>query len=252
MSERVLRNHFLPMPSSTPSFRQVSSRQTSFRYVSSRQGSLHRAPKSRAQADDERRSRFIRVGVSLFMLFILVFSSVAYFFIPSQTSFRYNGYRIAATVDANGFVQGFTTRIDGTQYSFFSRPEDSLGIPLPAGFVEEISSAQAIFVVFDPNSNLTPFSDAFRFELERSLAPTPIIPAITQPADPTLLQGASFTAFSVISCEQAVPGMPVLILAEGPRGIERTEPCYTISGSQFDFALLRDRIVYRILGVTEE
>lgn len=194
---------------------------------------------------EEKRQRRIRVGISLFMLFILVFSSVAYFFTPDTNSFTYNGVRFRGQADSAGFIQGYVAKIDGTQQTFFSRPTDTLNIELPIGFPESLRDAPVTIILFDPEDNLTALYDLFRFELERSLKDRVLAPAVTA-------QSPQYPQFPVYSCAQATSESPVVLLTQGTIAITNADGCVTISGGQYDFALLLDRIRYRLLGVTEQ
>lgn len=201
--------------------------------------------RARTEREDERRQRRIRVAISVFMLFILVFSSVAYFFTPDPNSFSYNGIRFRAQADSAGFIQGYVAKVDGEQRSFFTRPTDTLSLALPEGFPESLRDAQVVVVLFDPADNLTPLYDVFRFELEKTLGTSPmLVPAVTTESEQY--------AFPVYSCAQAAPGSPVILLTQGTMGIAEKDGCIVVAGGQYDFALLLDRIRYRLLGVTEE
>lgn len=216
--------------------------------MSSRTNSAKRTHdnRTRAERSEERRQRRIRVGVSLFMVFLMVFSTVAYFFTPNPNSFTYNGVRFRAEVE-NGIIQGFSARIDGEERVFYARPGDSQFIGLPEGFPESLRDAQIVVILVNPEDNLTPLYDAFRFQLERSFGANPLlVPAVTT-------ESATYP-FPVYTCDQATPEAPVLFLTQGPVGItadENNPSCITVSGSQYEYALLHDRILYRYFGVTE-
>lgn len=202
--------------------------------------------RTRSERSEERRQRRIRVGVSLFMVFLMVFSTVAYFFTPDPNSFTYNGVRFKAQVE-NGFIQGFSARIDGEERVFYARPGDSQFIGLPEGFPESLRDAQFVVVLTDPSDNLTQLYEAFRFQLERSFGSAPVlVSAVTEESE--------IYPFPVYACDQATPETPVLFLTQGPIGItadSENPSCITVSGSQFEYALLHDRILYRYFGVTE-
>jgi len=201
---------------------------------------------SRGERAEARKQRYIKITVALFMASIMVFSTVAYFFTPDPNSFTYNGIRFRAQVE-NGMILGYAAKIDGEQRVFFSRPTDSLTLPLPQSFIESMQSSMMVIVLFNPDDELVPLYDSFRFQLERSLGATPmLIPAVTVEDERYL--------FAVYSCDQATADAPVMFLTQGPLGIvadENNPYCVTLSGSQFEYALLHDRILYRYLGVTE-
>ena len=200
--------------------------------------------KHHTDRDEEKKQSRIRVGISLFMLFILVFSSVAYFFTPDPNKFSYNGVRFSTQVDGTGAILGYTAKINGVAQTFYSRPMDTLDIALPEGFPESMRDTQVVVVLVDPADDLTPLYDLFRFELEKSLGTSPILaPAVTT-------ESAQY-AFPVYSCAQATVDSPVIFLTQGPLNITNTNNCITISGSQYQFGLLLDRLRYRLLGVTE-
>lgn len=207
----------------------------------------HKQYQSQSSRAEERKQRYIKITVSLFMVFLMVFSTVAFFFTPDPNSFTYNGVRFRAVVDASGFIQGYTARIDGETRTFFSRPTDTTTLSLPEGFPLSLKESMMVVVLFNPEDNLTPLYDSFRFVLEQSLGATPaLVPAVTQ-------ENTQYP-FATYSCDQATEEVPVLFLVEGPLGITAgadNPHCITLSGSQYEYALLHDRIIYRLLEVTE-
>ncbi len=197
---------------------------------------------SRSEEREERKRRRIQIAVSLFLVFLMVFSTVAFYFQPDPTKVRYGDYTFRAQVDSQGFIQGYTTKIAGEERSFYTLPDQSLDIALPEGFAATLQNAPLVVVLFNPEDNLTALYDQVRFDFAN---------AFSQPLVPGITQESSSYPFSVLDCANASPDVPFILLAEGARGITQENGCYVVRGAQYDYAFLRDRIVYRYYNITE-
>lgn len=175
----------------------------------------------------------------------MVFSTVGFFFSGgSGTSIRYNGQKISAVVSEQGLIQGYVTEIDDEQVYFLSTPEDTLSIPLPTGFIETLQNAEAIVFLFDPHDNSSGFYDQLRYDFSTTI-PKQQVALLTE-------AHASYPMLSVGDCSAAAPVYPVIELRQGPRAVEYEDGCFVMQASEpYDFALLRDRIVYAYYGITE-
>lgn len=201
--------------------------------------------KRRTREDyEERRRKRMQIGVSIGFVFLMVFSSIAFYFVPDENSIRYNGYNLKAQADSNGFIVAYTTKVDGKEVSFYASPDTSSTIALPAGVVESIQSAPLVVVLFDPKSNLTPIYDQIRFEFSEAFS-AQVAAAVTEPS-------AQYPTATVARCEDAQGSFPVLKFTEGQMSIYEEDGCIVMQGTRYDWALLRDRILYRYYNITTE
>jgi hypothetical protein len=200
--------------------------------------------KPRTDRQEERRQRRNRIIISLFIIALMLFSSIAgaiiYFGGDSQ-SIRYNGHKIRIVADQNGYAQ-YTTKVDGQTITFYTAPQDSESIALPPGMIETLRNADAIVFLFDPKDNQTAMYDELRFSFSQAL-PKQQGTAITQADDRYDLQ--------VLSCENAGPTYPFLFFKAGNGSVGMDGNCYTLEGGRNNFALLRDRIVYAYYGISQ-
>lgn len=201
--------------------------------------------KTRSQREEERREKRNKIVISLILVFLMVFSTIGFFFSGSDgTTIRYNGHKIRAVLSEQGFIQGYVTEVDDRQIYFLTTPEDTLSVPLPTGFADSLRNAEAIVFLFDPAGNNTEFYDQLRFDFSTAI-PKPQAAALTQPS-------ANYP-FQVASCADTQPAYPLVLLRSGQRNITYEGGCYVLQGEEpYDFALLRDRIVYAYHGITEE
>jgi hypothetical protein len=198
---------------------------------------------TRSEAREVRKRRFVQVAVALFLVFLMTFSYIAFYFQPDPTTVRVNGFKLRAIVDGQGFVQAYTTEIDGKEQVFYASPDASSDIALPASFAQELQNAELVVVLFNASDNLTPIYDQVRFDFSEAFSAS-LLSAVVEPS-------ASYPSLPVLNCESTTPGTVFLVLSQGPRAITLEQPgCYVISGSQFDYAFLRDRVVYRYLNIT--
>jgi hypothetical protein len=200
--------------------------------------------KSRSQVLEERRQRRIRVGVSVFLVFLMVFSTVGFYFTASGTSERYNGVKLRTVANAQGLVQGYNANIDGKDVFFYTHPLDSLSIPVPDGFAAALRTSQGIVWVFDPQDNATAVFDQLRYDFSKALSSQ-------QGAGVTRQGDGAYSAFPIVSCSDAAPGFVFVMLESGERNVTYEDGCFVVSGGDYDWPLLRDRILYLSYGITE-
>jgi hypothetical protein len=200
----------------------------------------------RSQAAEDRAELRKKRVLALVIVGLLLVSSIAFvinFFTNSSTTVRHNGYKLKGVVNDQGFVQGYSTEVDDKELFFYSAPTDSLSIPLPPNMIPTLKNSQALVFLFDPQDNYTGLYDQLRFDLRETL-PKEQYAAVTEPSETY--------PFAVASCANSSAEAPFIYFKQGPRAITFENNCYVLSGEQYDFALLRDRIVYAYYGITEE
>jgi hypothetical protein len=204
--------------------------------------------KHRSAVAEERAERRKKKILAFIIIGLMVFSSVAfainYITGSGSTTVRYNGYKLKGVVNEQGFVQGYTTEVNDKELFFYSAPTDSLVIPLPADMISTLKEADALIFLFDPQDNYTQLYDQLRFDFKETI-PQEQYPAVTQ--------SSTTYPFVVASCANSSAQAPFIYFKQGPRAITAdNNSCYVVSGEQYDFALLRDRIVYAYYGITQE
>lgn len=197
--------------------------------------SLSDQSKARKQA----RNRLI---ISVFIVVLMVFSTVGYAALQlngGASATTYNGHKFRPVIDQN-IITGYTTKIDGKQVFFYTEPLVAAQINVPPDFGDALRVAPAIIVLFNPNDTLTSVYDQIRFDWQQFI-PTQFGVGITQASD--------IYSFPISSCPNANQDAVYILLREGNLSITSENGCYVLSGSQYDFATLRDRVVYAYYGI---
>ncbi len=198
--------------------------------------------RSRSEQREERKKRIIQVTVSLFLVFLLLFSYIAYYFTPDQNTIRENGFKITPNVDSLGYIQGYTTKVNGTKKMFYTAPSESQNIALPEGMIAELQSAPFVAVLFNPNDTYVGVYDQMRFDFSANLN-TNVLSAVTE-------ESPKYSQLTTIACGNESNEITMILLAEGNRSITREGGCYVLRGGQYDFGALRDRVLYAYYGIT--
>ncbi len=201
--------------------------------------------KSRSERIEARKRRRNQIFISVLIALLLVTSTIGFYFQGSTTTTRYNGHKIIAVTTETGQIVGYSTKINGEMMQFATAPQDSLAVHLPAGFIDQLRSAQAIIFLFDPTDNNTAIYDQIRFSMRTSI-PIAQGSAITAQSDlyPTTPQA---------SCADARAEAPILLLTHANRTITYENGCWVLGGEAVvDWIFLHDRIVYAYHGITQE
>jgi hypothetical protein len=199
--------------------------------------------KRRTREDyDARKRKRMQIAISIGFVFLMVFSSIAFYFVPDENALRYNGHVLKAQADANGYIVAYTTEINDEELFFYASPDTSSTIALPEGVVENIQSAPLVVILFDPKSNLTPIYDQIRFEFSEAFS-AQVAAAVTEPS-------AQYPTATVAKCEDAQGAFPILKFQEGQLSIYEEDGCTVLQGRSSEWALLRDRIMYRYYNIT--
>lgn len=195
--------------------------------------------KTRAEVTEERRekkNRRIIIWVSIFMLGLMVFSTVGYIFAgTTSTSVRQYGKTFHQVTDDSGNVIGWNLKINGEQKFFYSLPEDVANINVPTGMMDELRASKDIVILFDPTDNNTALYDNMRLDL---------MDAISKQQTSAITKNSTIYNLPVLNCSSVAPGYPFILLTDGNLSITTQNGCYVLAGSQNDYRSLRDRLVY--------
>lgn len=177
--------------------------------------------------------------VSIFIVVIMVSSTLGFILTRSTSSSQnYNGHKFY--LRNNHWV----LEKDKQEYSFYFHPSELENINLSSSLTFTLQDSPVIALSFNPNASLE-YIDYSRFTLAENLfrQNTYVINGITQPHKNYNL--------SIITCQNATPQQPVLILRKAnTTQIREEKPCFYLeASSEYDFIALTERTIYSLLGV---
>jgi len=198
--------------------------------------------KTRSQEHDERKQRRNRRIISAAIIVLMVLSSAGYaiYYFTGGTSINYAGHRFTQVVDNGGNVQGYSTKLDGKVMYFSAAPTQLTGIALPPGLGDTLRQSSGIIFLFDPNDPMTPVYDQLRFDLSTA------IPKVQGAA---ITNKSSLYPFPLASCRNSTATYPFIMLTNGTRNITYSNGCFVLSGTQYDYSMVRDKLVYAYYGI---
>jgi hypothetical protein len=199
--------------------------------------------RTRSEELEERRLRRNKIVIAVVIIVLMLFSSVAsavLFFTDGNSSIKYNGRKFKAAINDQGLIQGYTTKIEGKEVFFYSSPEAAASLEAPPGFSLTLQQANAIVFIFNPADPLVPIYDQIRFDLSQT---------IPKQQGAAILNSSPSYSLPVLSCANSSAAYPFILLMNGTKNVTYSEGCYVFSGTQYDFALLRDKIVYSYYGI---
>ena len=101
-----------------------------------------------------------------------------------------------------------------------------------------------VVITSDPSDQFATYYDLTRYELS-TYSSKPIVGATTLPVEGVTLP--------VLTCVNATMGTPVVTLSQGNEtSIDVEGNCVYITSTVGDFAIIRDRLLYTLLGVLTE
>jgi len=180
-----------------------------------------------------------KVAVSLFILFIMVFSVfglVLYYTVPPTPPLEYNGFKFTV------LQSGFKSKIGGVDRQFLFFPQDIEYVSLS----DDVKSAlnQPVWTVaYNPQDVRNSTLGEAQYYLEFHLSDKKIIErALTNVTDESLPQK---------SCADATESQPVILIEfANETGVFMKNNCVKISSiSDMDLFRSVERIIYHVLGV---
>ena len=208
---------------------------------------------SRIVREEKRRKRNSLIMGSI-LVFLMVFSLAAYGISQnneSANSFEYNGFKFQAE-NVQGGVLLFTN-INGQKIGFYTDPlasqnvadSDFAGLSLRR--VSSVVFSKEPVSGFDVAYNQV-YYDAMIFDFQRF-------------SQKNVLMGVTkeevFNPVPVYTCEDATLTTMVFILSQGPFEVETPEivkldeNCYGVRADMYQIFIVRDYLLYKLLGVLE-
>lgn len=214
-------------------------------------GKIQNKPKKvrrqRSLADKEEAAHKKKVLVMSVILVSLMLVSLVGIFASSiggssDPSLQYNG--LSFSPEQRGDLNGqtvLTIKINGKEVYFYTMPQDSLNILTTGNLSDALSQASIIAITSNPSDQAAPYYDLIRYDLSLYGSKS-IVGATTQAVD-----GISLP---VLTCENATATTPIISLASGnTTSINVEDNCVIVTSTLSDFAIIRDRLLYTLLGV---
>ena len=193
--------------------------------------------------DGERGKKWL----AIFIGFIMLSSVIGYVFLsnPSTkvvTDFHHAGLTFEQMQDGT-----YTATMGGNQVDFFYKPEDVADINISGPVVKKISESEAIYITYYWNSTFA--QDMALFQLDFS---TLLLERNNVYAQSAFTLPSPVSASAVVTCGNATPFIPVLVLQEGANNaleVMTSNPnCIVLNAtSGVSFRRTADKLKYTIL-----
>lgn len=177
--------------------------------------------------------------LGFFIVAIMIFSGIGLMWEGSGSQGGdYNGHKI--TLYNNYYV----VQENGRQYSFNFHPSEVEWIEIEN--MESLRDAKMFYFVFNPSSEIIQDVEVVRLDVVQLMAQNNIyaVPAISEPS-------AMYTSYPVGSCFNATQFVPVIMFTEGNETkVTEGGNCFIFQArDRYDVPMLRDRLIYGLIGV---
>ena len=123
---------------------------------------------------------------------------------------------------------------------FYALPQDTLRIPVEGNITQELYGAAYMALATNASPEIVPLLDLMRFDIDRYSRV--LIAQVPLPAENV----------SGIDCMNATAELPVITLVESDTtGIVAADHCIQIETQPNDLFLIRDRLLFSILGILD-
>jgi hypothetical protein len=195
--------------------------------------------------DPERTRRRVALFGSLFMIALLVFSSVAYYYQGGDTTNdqTYNGYTFTAKA-YDGTRGVWIAKMDGEEVEFQNLPPQVAALPYDASITPLLQNAAYIGITADPNvdENNAPAIGYDRLQFFNAWKKTFNVQTVA----------AEGSALPVMSCENASLQMPFIFLnVSNETSIRRDGNCIIVNGEQRGLLDAKDRLIFEYYGLLQ-
>jgi hypothetical protein len=193
--------------------------------------------------DPEKRRQRIALFGSLFMIALLVFSSVAYYYDSGATTSdqTYNNYEFTAKTYAD--TRGvWVTEINGTEVEFQNLPPQVAALPYDASITPLLQNAAYIGVLADPNvdADNAPAIGYIRLQFFNAWQKT--FSAQIVPTENAVLP--------VLTCANATVQAPFILLnVSNETSIHREGYCIIVNGEQRGLLDAKDRLIFEYFSI---
>lgn len=195
------------------------------------------------RVDPEKKRQRIALFGSIFMIALLLFSSVAYYYdtASSGSQSKFNGFEFTPkTYDDTRGV--WVTTIDGEEIEFQSLPPQVTSIPYDASITPLLANAQYIGITADPAVDLDNAPAIGYVRLQLYLAWKKTFNGQIAPQEGTVLP--------VFGCANATAGVPVIFFnVSNETAIRREGDCVIVTGEQRGLLEAKDRLIFEYFGM---
>lgn len=194
----------------------------------------------RKKTAEDRKKQFM----SILLAFLMVVSLGGIFFSSTQphssSSFEYEDYDFELVTDSATGRQYFQSDIEGQPVQFYTLPQDTQRLDVQGNLSSVLDQSQVLLISAHHTPTTAPVYDEIRFMLDQYSG------MVTAPASLT-----PNSSYAVATCENATAQQAVMevITANQTSITAHDSGCIQASVREIDFALFRDLIVYKALGV---
>jgi hypothetical protein len=194
---------------------------------------------------DKERKRKKQVVLSI-VLAVLMMMSLGGIFLGDfnssiPTEFEYNDVTFELTTRSN--QQVFVSEISGREIIFYSLPQDVLRFDVNGNLTQAVA-AEYLILSANHDPQLNPLYDLMRFDFNRYGDKLAIA---------GILEENKSSSLPVVTCENATLGAPVIEFRLGNQTIidASQAPCIQIETRLEEAALMRDRLLFSMLGIIQ-
>lgn len=185
----------------------------------------------------------IKLYVSLFIAFIMI-TSIFGFIISYQTGQE-------PLLEYNKFVfyqgsSGLYTKIGDNKVYFYYNPYELEGINLSKDIQNRILDSKVVSITYNPSSKYKKMLGGIQYEFGDI-----VYKALGIIVQRGLVDNKDYK-LNKISCADATPFVPVILLEEGEEGVRMENNCIVVAAEDdHGFLKLYTRLLYGLLGVIE-
>jgi len=191
--------------------------------------------RTRQELRDAKRQRRMALVLAVLML-LSIFGMWAS--TQGQEKHKYDGYKLKLEQMDNFAV--FTTKVDGDEYYFYTLPSVVLNVSSGDNMYDLLSQASLVVLSTPAESGLGSFADSLRYEFSQY--------DVVDFAGATL--DNSSLSLPVLTCANATALTPVIELQEGnTTSIVSQDNCILIETTSQNLAIVRDRLLYGLVGI---
>ncbi|MDO8740557.1 MAG: hypothetical protein Q7J54_03195 [Candidatus Woesearchaeota archaeon] len=182
-----------------------------------------------------------QVLVTLFLAFIMVFSTFAVIFdrYTNVVKLKYNGHSFSQ----NGNL--FATKINGNNVYFDNFPKNVEDINLSSDIVSRISNTKMLYITYDISQDTRKIMGKTQYDLQNALWQNFKIYAAA-----SLMNESSYN-LPVVSCRNATASVPVMELSySNETGASLEGNCiFVYSTNEAELIRLKDRLLFGLFGI---
>jgi hypothetical protein len=194
----------------------------------------------------EQRKKRTNIIITIIVAFLMVASIFAFVITDlgqQGNELTYNKYTFQTVNNI------YRTKINGNYMDFQYFPADLERINITQDIVNRLMNAKGMIIVFNPNESVDnlQYIDFARLDMSNQLS-TPIGFAITKPS-------SLYSGLPVLGCQNSTTELPFIMINISSSSdfiLDNAYPnCIIMNAELKDIVALKDRLVYRLLGVMQ-